>query len=175
MMVTKTALMRGAAASLLLLVAGCTSERFSGSSQIYQRPAPIRAAPMGQVSQSQLPPPDGSYDMSRSSVEDTQMAALETPGNALELSAASIAGVWQAAVDGMPCQIATPMTKFGQGYRAGPMRCPVALSNVNAWNVQGQELILYNRDGEAQATLYSTNGTSFVGRSQDGAQIILTR
>jgi len=171
---TKIALMGWMGAVLLLLTA-CTSERFSPPYQTYQRVTPIRTAPVGQISQSQLPPPDASYGTPQDSATGEQMAAVETPGNARELSPAMIAGVWKAAVDGMPCQIATPMTKFGQGYRAGPMRCPAALANVNAWNIQGRELILYHRDGAAQATLYSTNGTSFIGRSQDGAQITLTR
>jgi len=166
---TKIALM-GLVASTLWLM-GCESARFGTpyQNQTYQRPAPISAAPVGQISQSQLPPPDGAYG------EGEQVAALEAPGNALEMSASSIAGVWQASVDGMPCQIATPMTKFGQGYRAGPMRCPAALAQVNMWNVQGRELVLYNREGSPQATLYSTNGTSFIGRSLNGAQITLTR
>jgi len=162
-----------------LLITGCTSERFNAAYQTPSRPmrpAPIAAAPMGQVSQSQLPPlGDDVYGRDQGGGEGEQVAALDTPSNALELSPAKIAGVWQVSVDGMPCQIATPMTKFGQGYRAGPMRCPAAFSNVNAWNVAGRDLIFFNRDGAAQITLYSTNGTSFVGRSQDGAQIILTR
>jgi len=160
-----------------LLLAGCESARFGTpyQNQTYQRPVQIGAAPVGRISQSQLPPADGAYETGQYPVEGEQVAALETPGNAMEVSAGSIAGVWQASVDGMPCQIATPMTKFGQGYRAGPMRCPAALAQVNMWNVQGRELIFYNREGTPQATLYSTNGTSFIGRSLNGAQITLTR
>jgi len=174
MIVTKTTLM-GCTGIFLLLITGCSSERFGSPYQTYSRPASIGSAPVGQISQNQLPPPGDTYDGAQNPTYGEQVAALETPGNALELSADSIAGVWQASVDGMPCQIATPMTKFGQGYRAGPMRCPVALANVNVWNVQGRDLVFYNREGVVQATLYSTNGSSFIGRSQDGAQIILTR
>jgi len=158
------------------LLVGCESARFNSPYQTtYQRPAPISAAPAGQISQSQLPPPEEAYGDGQYPLGNEQVAALETPGNALEMSASSIAGVWQASVDGMPCQIATPMTKSGQGYRAGPMRCPAALSTVAMWNVQGRELVFYNREGAPQATLYSTNGTSFIGRAQNGSQIILTR
>jgi len=175
MFFTKTIIISIGAA---LLLAGCDSARFNTPYQTtaYQRPSQqVGSAPREQISQSQLPPLDESYDYPQNPATGEQMAALETPGNALELSTASIAGVWQASVDGMPCQIATPMTKFGQGYRAGPMRCPAALASVNVWNVEGRELVFYNREGAPQATLYSTNGSSFIGRSQDGAQIILTR
>jgi len=170
-----------------LIISGCTSERFGAPySNTTPRSAPIRAAPSDSVSQTPLAPPEGystEYPSAPLGGDGTQMAGLDPQPqgswdaitSGIELTPALVAGVWRAEVDGLPCQIATPMTKFGQGFRAGPMRCPVALSNVNAWNVQGQELIFYNRDGAPQATLYSTNGTSFVGRSQDGAQIILTR
>jgi len=167
---TKTAL--AGSISALLLIAGCTSGRFSSPYQTYQSQPTIRTAPVGEISQSQLPPPDG---MNGYPQDNEQIAALETPNNALELSPDSIAGVWKASLDGMPCQIATPMTKFAQGYRAGVMRCPVALSSINVWNVQGRELVFYNRGGEVQATLYSTSGTSFIGRTREGIPLSLTR
>jgi len=159
-----------------LFLTGCDSQRFASPYQTsYQRPVRIDAAPRAQISQSQLPPLGEDNVYQQDMVAGEQVAMAETPSNAHELSAANIAGVWKASVDGMPCQIATPMTKFGQGYRAGPMRCPAALANINVWNIQGRELVFYNREGTPQATLYSTDGASFVGRSSDGAQIILTR
>jgi len=158
-----------------ILLVGCTSQRFGSPYQTSS--APINAAPRGQISQSQLPPPGENYGYPQQNnpVADSQMAALEAPSNALELSASSIAGVWRASVDGMPCQIATPMTKFGQGYRAGPMRCPVALAGVNSWNIEGTRLMFYNREGAVVAQLSSSNGTGFSGRTSSGSALTLSR
>ena len=51
----------------------------------------------------------------------------QPPAGAPDLTASSVAGVWNATVSGQSCKVATPQTKFGQGYRAGPLRCPAPL------------------------------------------------
>jgi len=149
-------------------------------------PAPIRAAPSDPVSQTPLAPPEGystEYPSAPSGGGDTQMAGLDPQPqgswdaitSGIELTPALVAGVWRAEVDGLPCQIATPMTKFGQGYRAGPMRCPVALTGVNSWNIEGTRLVFYNREGAVMAQLSSSNGTGFSGRTVSGSTLTLSR
>ncbi|WP_367717494.1 hypothetical protein AB2N04_05165 [Nitratireductor sp. GISD-1A_MAKvit] len=59
------------------------------------------------------------------------MAAVDpnAAANAPEVSTGSVAGVWSVNVAGQSCRVATPQTKFGSGYRAGP-RCVVRLRSM---------------------------------------------
>jgi len=78
-------------------------------------------------------------------------------------------------VAGQNCRVATPQTKFGQGYRAGPLRCPAPLDGVKSWNVQGSQLTLYNENGDVVARLSSTGSGSFSGQTSMGQPISLSR
>jgi len=155
------------------LIGGCTSERF-GSPYRHSNPPPaIRTAPLENVSQAPLGPPEG-YPPPPG--EGRQMQGeLGTIRGGIELTPNLVAGVWRAEIDDLPCQIATPMTKSGQGYRAGPMRCPVALASIHSWNIDGTQLMFYDREGQIVAQLSSSNGTRFSGRTLSGSSLVLTR
>lgn len=167
---------------LALALAGCQSDRFS---RIDSRPAPLPAAPGGTVTSGQLPPPTqpGTTDPSQfpdaPSTEDVkpadgqQIAALEQ--SAADISAGSVAGVWNASVSGQSCRIATPQTRFGQGFRAGPLRCPAPLDGVKSWNVSGKQLALYDESGSVLARLYSSGGSRFDGQTSSGQPVSLSR
>lgn len=173
-----------ATAVLALALAGCQSERFSRMDSGPMTPAPLSPAPVGQVTAGQLPPPvqPGATNPSQFPAapgtegmpqDGTQMAALEQ--GAAEISAGSVAGVWNASVAGQSCRIATPQTRFGQGFRAGPLRCPAPLDGVKSWNVQGKQLALYDDNGSVLATLYSSGGERFAGQTTSGQPISLSR
>ena len=164
-----------------LLASGCTSSRFSSPDPV--RPEPLQASPSGTVSSSQLPPPSGPgapADPSQfpAAPQNTQVAALppdgSAPAGAADLTAASVAGVWTVNVGGQSCKVATPQTKFGQGYRAGPLRCPAPVDGVKSWNVSGKQLTLYDQDGGTLARLYSSGGR-FDGQTSNGLPISLNR
>lgn len=172
-----------AATSLMALVlAGCQSDRFS---RIDSRPAPLPAAPAGTVTAGQLPPPvqPGTTDPSQfpeapgtagnEPADGTQIAALEQ--NAADISAGSVAGVWNATISGQSCRVATPQTRFGQGFRAGPLRCPAPLDGVKSWNVSGKQLALYDEGGNVLARLYSSGGSRFDGQTSSGQPVSLSR
>jgi hypothetical protein len=170
-----------AAACLSLTLAGCQSERFS---RVDTRPAPLAAAPAGTITAGQLPPPvqPGTTDpsqfpeapgMADDASDGTQVAALEQ--NAPEISASSVAGVWNASVGGQSCRVATPQTRFGQGFRAGPLRCPAPLDGVKSWNVSGKQLALYDEGGGVLARLYSSGGERFDGQTSTGQAVSLSR
>ncbi|MGY6709988.1 MAG: AprI/Inh family metalloprotease inhibitor [Rhizobiaceae bacterium] len=182
-----------------LVLAGCTSERFSGVDTRAPAPAPLAAAPAGQVQTGQLPPPGqpGMADPSQFPAPpgqedefgngefgndgfgedrpngDTQVASLP-PQGAPEVTAGSVAGVWNATVAGQSCRIATPQTRFGEGFRAGPLRCPSPLDQVKSWNVSGSQLTLYDENGSALARLYSSSGR-FEGQTSNGQSVSLVR
>src|SRR5690606_3703161 len=173
-------------ALLALTLVGCQSERFSGGyGPRTAAPAPLAGAPMGQVTTGQLPPPvqPGTTDPSQfpsapgaapnDPAAGQQVAALEQ--NAAAVSTGSVAGVWNASISGQSCRIATPQTRFGQGFRAGPLRCPAPLDGVKSWNVSSSQLALYNDNGEVLARLYSSGGERFDGQTSTGVPVSLSR
>ena len=95
--------------------------------------------------------------------------------NAPDVTAGSVAGVWNASVSGQSCRVATPQTKFGKGFRAGPLRCPAPIDGVKSWNVAGKQLTLYDEGGQALAQLYSSGAEKFDGQTSSGLPISLTR
>lgn len=166
---------------MALALAGCQSDRFS---RVDTRPASLPASPSGTVTSGQLPPPvqPGTVDPSQfpdapgaeTSLDDgAQIAALEQ--NAADISAGSVAGVWNASIAGQSCRVATPQTRFGQGFRAGPLRCPAPLDGVKSWNVAGKQLSLYDESGGILARLYSSGGNRFDGQTSNGQPISLSR
>lgn len=164
-----------------LLASGCSSTRFSNMDSA--QPAPLTPAPSGTVSSSQLPPPavPGPADSTAfpSAPENSQMAALPSDGSAptdaMDLTPSSVAGVWNVNVSGQSCKVATPQTKFGQGFRAGPLRCPAPVDGVKSWNVAGKQLTLYDQDGGTLARLYSSGSGRFDGQTSNGQSIALSR
>jgi hypothetical protein len=164
-----------------LFAAGCSSTRFSSMDT---QPEPLQAAPSGTVTASTLPPPTapGATDPAQfpdAPTASTDVAAL--PGgldpatSAPDLTTASVAGVWNATVSGQSCKVATPQTKFGAGFRAGPLRCPAPVDGVKSWNVAGKQLSLYDESGSVLARLYSSGPAKFDGQTSTGLPISLSR
>ncbi len=171
------------AAVSALALAGCQSERFSSlnTQPVAAAPAPLSAAPVGQIQSSQLPPPSAPGTVAQSDFPvapgteaGTQMAALPPQGGP-DISAGSVAGVWNATVAGQGCRVATPQTRFGEGFRAGPLRCPAPLDGVKSWNVSGSQLTLYGDGGSALASLSSTGEGRFDGQTSTGQPVSLSR
>lgn len=164
-----------------LFVSGCSTSRFSSMDD--QQPAPLQAAPAGQVSSNQLPPPasPGATDPSKfpTAPANTQVASLppdgSAPAGASDVNAGSVAGVWNVSVGGQSCKVATPQTKFGAGFRAGPLHCPPPMDGIKSWNVAGKQLTLYDANGDTLARLYSSGGSKFDGQTSNGQPISLTR
>jgi hypothetical protein len=168
-----------AVAAAGMVMAGCQSSRMD---PVSSAPAPLQPAPSGTVSQSQLPPPGGANQFptapttgnASATQGNTQVASLP-PANAPDLTAASVAGVWNASMGGQSCKIATPQTKFGQGYRAGPLRCPGELAKLSSWAVSGKQLTLYDAAGGTVARLYSSGQSRFDGQTSGGQNLSLSR
>lgn len=182
-------------ASLLALgLAGCQGSRMASlnTAPRVTAPAPIAAAPVGAVTASQLPPPATAgtaatpnasafpqapttpAGIQPPSEEEVQVASV-TATSGPDVTAGSVAGVWNASVSGQNCRVATPQTKFGQGFRAGPLRCPAPLDGVKSWNVSGSQLALYDEGGDVLARLYSSGAAKFDGQTASGQPISLSR
>jgi hypothetical protein len=176
----KTAILTALVASTAL--AGCTSQRFSSINTHQSTIAePLEPAPAGTVTAGeQLPPPAGAGAMQPGAFPTAPAGPaaggqMQVASNAVDLSAGSVAGVWNASINGQGCRVATPQTKFGQGFRAGPLHCPSPLDGIKSWNVSGKELALYDQNGGVLAKLYSTGGERFEGQTVGGMPVSLTR
>jgi len=168
-----------------VLAAGCQSERFASFDT--RTPEPLPAAPSGTVTSGALPPPaaPGATDPTQfpaapgASATTTTVAAAPAasgpPAGAADVAPSNVAGVWTATVSGQSCKVATPQTKFGAGFRAGPLRCPAPLDGVKSWNVAGKQLTLYDESGGTLARLYSTSAGQFNGQTETGMAVSLTR
>lgn len=172
-----------------LLLAGCQSDRISGINTPYER---LPAAPAGNVQQSQLPAPTAPPAVTTAPVTDASQfpAAPTAPGTgvagtdpATQLASATgpdvtisgVAGVWSVSTAGQSCKVATPQTKYGQGFRAGPLKCPGDMGNVKSWNVAGKQLVFYDETGGKLATLYQSSPGRFDGQTTGGAAVSLSR
>jgi hypothetical protein len=166
--------------SLMALAAsGCQSSRFSSSEPA---PEPLPAAPAGAVTSGALPPPaapatDASqFPAAPGTGTDTTVATAATPpANAPDLTPSNIGGVWTVSVSGQSCKIATSQTKYGQGFRAGPLRCPAPMDGVKSWNVAGKQLSLYDESGAVMARLYSSGSEKFDGQTESGVPVSFSR
>jgi hypothetical protein len=162
-----------------LLVAGCNSTRLSSMNT---QPEPLTPAPSGSVTAGALPAPatpDPAKFPTAPTSAPTTVASLPVdsgpPATAPDLTAGSVAGVWNATVSGQSCKVATPQTKFGAGFRAGPLHCPAPVDGVKSWSVAGKQLSLYDESGSVLARLYSSGPEKFDGQTSTGLPISLSR
>ncbi|WP_208435488.1 AprI/Inh family metalloprotease inhibitor [Bartonella phoceensis] len=169
--------------STVTFLGGCSISRFNSndSSNTLEVFYPLQQIPtevMSGPSSSRLSA-SGTADVSMyergDSQSDERMASFELPGNAVDLFPANVAGVWSLSMGGKVCRIATPQTKFGQGYRAGPLNCPGIVSQVSSWSIKGKRLYFYNSLGRVIVALYSSNTDRFEGRTLDDHPVILSR
>jgi hypothetical protein len=173
-----------------MLLAGCQSDRISGINT--PGPEPLAPAPAGNVQQSQLPAPASPPPVTTAPITDatqfpTAPAAPGTtpgaPSAGTQVASASgpdvtiggVAGVWSVSTGGQSCKVATPQTKYGQGFRAGPLKCPGDMGNVKSWNVAGKQLVFYDEAGGKLATLYQTSPGKFDGQTTGGSAVSLSR
>ncbi|RCL01763.1 MAG: hypothetical protein JSC085_000658 [Candidatus Tokpelaia sp. JSC085] len=168
----------GIVIAAMAIITACSSDRLTNLPHM-EHPVVIQSAPLGSISQSVLSSP---ADMQHSDMQEMGIQQQEnmpsTTKTALEDAAlipSHVAGVWKVFLGGMNCQIATPQTKFGQGYRACPIRCPAVLSGVNSWNINGAQLIFYDKNDQSIVTLYPSDVSRFEGWTVSGVGIILSR
>lgn len=167
-----------------LLVSGCTQTRFGAES-----PPPLVPAPVGVVEANELEPvdqaninPDGSInpDGVDTTIEpDTEVAVAAPPPPAdggKDVTRQALIGAWQVSSGGVQCQVFLALTKWSGGYRAATRGCAVAaLSDVQAWDVKGKQVVLVNSDGATAARLYRSADTRYDGSTSTGGAISFYR
>ncbi|MCF1505179.1 AprI/Inh family metalloprotease inhibitor [Afifella sp. H1R] len=181
-----------ATAALAASLAACQSAYFGGqSSNRYSPPPPPRpltAAPVGTVSQSELPPPGGASasndpmmgeppDLRPGSDGSVQTATATPPSSGgAAIGRTDLLGGWTVSSGGDSCQLFMSLTSWSGGYRASTRGCTSpALQNVSAWNLSGNQVTLLDQGSSTVARLYSTSKTQFNGQTEAGAAISVAR
>ncbi|WP_375637290.1 MULTISPECIES: AprI/Inh family metalloprotease inhibitor [unclassified Bartonella] len=171
------------ALSTVMFLGGCSTTRFDGNDDNNALEVFYPSQQMTILEASDLSSPSSSISEDANALvyekgdsqSDGRMASLELPSSATDLFPASIAGVWNLSMGGKVCRIATPQTKFGKGYRAGPLHCLGIASQVRSWDVKGKRLYFYNNSGRVILVLYSSNVDRFEGRTLDDHPVVLSR
>lgn len=177
----------------LILVAGLAltgCQRFgSGSSSDLpsQSPAPLTPAPVGGVQQSQLPPPGAGAGTGNTSqfpaapgatngANNPQVASTGTGNSgAPAISPESMIGRWTVTAAGSSCDLFLSMTKWTGGYRAATRNCSGMPSNVSAWDVKGNQVVLTDNVGNQLASVQAAGNNHYQGTTTSGQPITLGR
>ncbi|GGD01582.1 hypothetical protein GCM10011335_00200 [Aureimonas glaciei] len=151
-------------------------------------PAPLRPAPTGQVSSSQLPPPPAPpppVTATAATTPPTDPLAGTQPGapaaapvqtaSAGPVTREGLVGAWKVSSGGGNCQIFMALTKWTGGYRAASRGCPGQVADVSAWDVSGSQVVLKDSSGSTVASLNNSGGTRYDGQTTGGAAISLYR
>ncbi|MGN6551859.1 MAG: protease inhibitor Inh/omp19 family protein [Pararhizobium sp.] len=163
-----------------LALTGCQRTTYGGGGPAAEAaPAPLTPAPVGGVQGSQLPPPTagGQYPPAPGAAAagaPQQMASLG-PNNAPAIKKESLIGRWTVTAGGSSCDIFLALTKWTGGYRAATRNCGGSASNVSAWDVKGNQVVLSDSTGNQLAALSQTGAQGYSGTTTDGQPITLSR
>ena len=106
--------------------------------------------------------------------EPTQNEHLQS-AHLKSLTEKSVAGVWQAKIGEMQCQLSTSRTKSGKGFRAAAMLCPVSFAHVKYWRIENGRLLFYNTRDQVIADLSIDQNGELKGLTEDKEPITLWR
>ena len=114
------------------------------------------------------------------SEEQTQVASVAPPAAPADggqaVTREALVGAWQVSTGGSNCQIFLALTKWSGGYRAASRGCSAAaMSDVQAWDVKGKQVVLVDSNGATAARLYRTGGTRYDGSTTGGGAISFSR
>jgi hypothetical protein len=161
--------------TVAVLAAACSRDagRFGPPATRAAPPPAPTAAPTPQVTTQPLPPPDA-LDIGGPVDGDTQVAAL--PSAAEPPSREDVLGQWSVAAEGDRCQLFVALTSWEGGYRASTRNCSAPeLTNVGAWNLEGDLVVLKDNDGNPLARLARSGATQYDGRLELGGSISMNR
>ncbi|MCV6545705.1 MAG: protease inhibitor Inh/omp19 family protein [Cohaesibacter sp.] len=118
----------------------------------------------------QFTPPEGA-------APSQPVANLTPPANAKSLSRTDLLGAWTVASGAEQCKLNVNLTSWNGGYRASTRGCQSSeLQRVNAWNLQGNQVVLLAEDGSVMAQLYSSSAGRFDGQIKtDGRAVSFFR
>ncbi|WP_028033779.1 protease inhibitor Inh/omp19 family protein [Chelativorans sp. J32] len=165
---------------LALAVAGCQSDRINPVPA--RQPQPLPAAPSGTITGSQLPPPaqPGMQPVTPDQA-GTTLAAVDPAAQAAAAASAapieknSLLGSWSVNSGGSSCQMFLTLTKYGNSSRGGTRGCSNELANMRAWDLSGNQVVMYDENGNTIARLYSSGGGRLDGQTAGGTPVSVSR
>ena len=143
-----------------------------------QAATPLPPAPTQQVQNQGLQPIDPPTDQVAAVEQTTEEAkpVANAEANAQPVTRQAMIGAWTVSTGGANCQIFLALTKWSGGYRAASRGCSAAaISDVQAWDVKGKQVVLVDSSGSQAATLYRSGDTRFDGSTKGGGAISFTR
>jgi hypothetical protein len=166
---------------LAIATSGCSWLPFGRDEPRSLQPSPLVPAPTGSVTGETLPPP-GAADLSQT---PSGLAALDpslqtgatsaATGNT-QLGRTDLLGGWTLTAASDSCQLFMTLTSWAGGYRASTRGCTSAdLQTISAWNMEGNQVQLYNDAGSTVARLYPASKTQFNGQTAGGGPVTVSR
>ena len=105
-----------------------------------------------------------------------EVAKVEPPKNTTPVTRQALVGAWTVSTGGSNCQIFLALTKWSGGYRAASRGCSAAaISDVQAWDVKGSQVVLVNSSGSNAATLFKSTESRYDGSTNGGGAISFSR
>ena len=168
--------------ALVATLAGCGSIGAIGlpwnrDKQVTQQPVPMTTTAVEPVDSTELGPPGGTTVANDGTDLNTQQP-LSPPGGDTALAAPTGSGVngglgrtdllggWTITSAGDSCQLFMTLTSWTGGYRASTRGCTnQTLKSIQAWNLQGSQVVLAGQGGSPLATLASSGNNRFDGQA----------
>lgn len=118
---------------------------------------------------------DTNSDMMASTGETGTDGSVQQVTTSAPVSREQMVGAWKVSTGGSSCQMFMALTKWTGGFRAASRGCPGDAASVSAWDVDGQQVVLSDSNGNKVATLFSSGNGQFSGQTKGGAAITLSR
>jgi len=111
----------------------------------------------------------------------TTLAAVDPAAQAAAAASAapieknSLLGSWSVNSGGSSCQMFLTLTKYGNSSRGGTRGCSNELANMRAWDLSGNQVVMYDENGNTIARLYSSGGGRLDGQTAGGTPVSVSR
>lgn len=169
------------AVSVALLLAGCASDRMDDI-DTGVKPQPLEAQPVQPVESNSLPDPStDTAQFPQKPVVDPALGQNQTTtnpqiaANAMDVKKEQMVGGWKVNAGGGNCDMFLTLTNLGSGSRGGTRGCSGELSGMGSWEVDGKQVVLKDRDGNALARLFKSAENRFDGTLTSGQPVSLSR
>ena len=173
-------------------LSGCTrSSDFNQGGYLPSRnAAPLTAVPREDVEVGQLTPPGPATNTQQpvtnsgldpvapldGTPKPVEVASAPSTDSGKPITRQAMVGAWTVSTAGSNCQIFLALTKWSGGYRAASRGCSAkSISDVQAWDVRGTQVVLIDSSGATAANLYRSGAERYDGSTGGGGAISFSR
>lgn len=193
---TNHLLRAGVIVATMAALTACNSARFGGGGPVAPRGgtmfgqqaplAPATAAPSGVVLAEPLAPIEGTGELEElpsvtggniADVPGVERQASVSTSTRSQPSRTNFVGSWRATESGgSSCRVTLSSSPALDLYRASTSGCSnEAISQVNSWDLRGNEVYLYQQGGAVAARLQATPGSMSGVLAKSGAPVTMSR